>query len=239
VTRVFQGRELNTEYIFGLFAERAKDTDKVSLIGVPYAYQFQKFSANDNIVSVAVLVYVYFPALKQSLPLEIDVWFTYDAAGKGQIAQYDTTFRFWDPLINATVAAWGQKAQVGDAAATQKWLATNIIEGICNTHQDNCKGANKQYPSKQACLATLGTKIRFGQPSEAGRDTVICRMVHEPMVPLRPSVHCPHIGPTGGDMCIDSPDYEQLVLEPVFDNLPFIPKGRKSQLNNGKKLGVF
>lgn len=30
------------------------------------------------------------------------------------------------------------------------------------------------------------------------------------MVKYRPEVHCPHIGPTGGDMCIDR-DYAQVV----------------------------
>ena len=40
-----------------------------------------------------------------------------------------------------------------------------------------------------------------------GRDTLLCRMVHQNMVPLRPEVHCPHIGPSGGGYCVDTPSY--------------------------------
>jgi hypothetical protein len=34
-------------------------------------------------------------------------------------------------------------------------------------------------------------------------DNLVCRHLHVPMLPLRPNVHCPHIGPSGGGMCID------------------------------------
>lgn len=41
-------------------------------------------------------------------------------------------------------------------------------------------------------------------------DNLVCRHLHVPMLPLRPSVHCPYINPTGGDMCI-ARDYRQVV----------------------------
>ena len=41
-------------------------------------------------------------------------------------------------------------------------------------------------------------------------------MVHQSMVPLRPDVHCPHIGMTGGGYCNDDVDYLQTVESTYF-----------------------
>lgn len=69
----------------------------------------------------------------------------------------------------------------------------------------------------------------MGVPSESGltfvlftgRNTLLCRMVHQNMVPIRPSVHCPHIGQGGGGYCDDDMSYMQTVTEPYFTNYPF------------------
>jgi len=39
VTRTFDGRELNTEYLFGLFANVAGDPNPFSLLRVPISYE--------------------------------------------------------------------------------------------------------------------------------------------------------------------------------------------------------
>lgn len=54
-----------------------------------------------------------------------------------------------------------------------------------------------------------------------GRNTVLCRMVHQNMVPLRPAVHCPHIGPSGGGYCVDTPSYAETVGANYFSNYKF------------------
>ena len=46
-------------------------------------------------------------------------------------------------------------------------------------------------------------------------------MVHQNMVPFRPTIHCPHIGPTGGGYCDDTPDYMGTVTQEYFSNYPF------------------
>ena len=46
-------------------------------------------------------------------------------------------------------------------------------------------------------------------------------MVHQNMVPFRPAVHCPHIGPTGGGYCDDDKTYDQTVTQDYFTNYPF------------------
>ena len=55
-TRTFTGRELNTEYLFGLFANLAASPTSISLLGVPLSYEVLKFSANDYISSAATRV---------------------------------------------------------------------------------------------------------------------------------------------------------------------------------------
>lgn len=45
------------------------------------------------------------------------------------------------------------------------------------------------------------------------------------MVPLRPEVHCPHIGPTGGGMCADDRTYIGNLEENYFVNSPFLAPG--------------
>ena len=48
-------------------------------------------------------------------------------------------------------------------------------------------------------------------------------MVHQNMVPLRPTVHCPHIGPTGGGYCTDDVSYVETLNANYFTNSPYIP----------------
>jgi len=65
--------ELNTEYIFGLFSTLAT-SKQFSLLGVPVSYDFSHFAAQQNIVSVALIVNFYYAAFNITVPLEIDVW---------------------------------------------------------------------------------------------------------------------------------------------------------------------
>lgn len=52
ITRTFKGRELNTEYLFGLFANLASvSPGAISLLGIPLSYEIVHFTANQNIVS--------------------------------------------------------------------------------------------------------------------------------------------------------------------------------------------
>lgn len=51
ITRTFKGRELNTEYLFGLFANLAETPESLNLLGVPVSYEILHFAANENVVS--------------------------------------------------------------------------------------------------------------------------------------------------------------------------------------------
>ena len=54
VTRTFDGRELNTEYLFGLFANLADNPGSISLLGVPTSYEILNFVGNGNVASSQV-----------------------------------------------------------------------------------------------------------------------------------------------------------------------------------------
>lgn len=58
ITRTFDGRELNTEYLFGLFANLAtstNDSNAFSLLGIPMSYEITHFAASQNIASASTL----------------------------------------------------------------------------------------------------------------------------------------------------------------------------------------
>lgn len=96
------------------------------------------------------------------------------------------------------------------------------MKSICQTHEKHCTGANQQYDDTASCVKFLTEGVRFGQDYELGQDTLLCRSVHQQMVQYRPEVHCPHIGPTGGGMCVDDQTYEGKVREDYFTHIPFV-----------------
>jgi len=65
--------QLNTEYVFGLFAH-ITDT-QFTLFGIPQAYNIVHFAAHENIVSVVVIVEFNVTSLGNRLGYsEIDLW---------------------------------------------------------------------------------------------------------------------------------------------------------------------
>ncbi|CAF3090796.1 unnamed protein product [Rotaria sp. Silwood2] len=78
-----------------------------------------------------------------------------------------------------------------------------IIGLICTAAQTFCNGILQQYSSVDDCTQYLMTKVPYGSYDRGDQGTVACRAIHAYFVPLLPSVHCPHVGPTGGGACTD------------------------------------
>lgn len=201
LTRTFDGPELNTEYLFGLFSNLALNPETITLLGYPTKYNVVHFAANENIASAATIIDFFFPAINVSVPVQIDTWNMFNA--DGQILQYDATFRWFQYLFDTLITTAMTKFRLPTKELMVARFQNLIAAGICNTHQTYCNGSNIQYESRDACMGLLTNQTRFGQPYELGANTLVCRMVHENMIPYRPDVHCPHIGPTGGGMCAD------------------------------------
>ncbi|KAL8723583.1 MAG: hypothetical protein Q9225_000125 [Loekoesia sp. 1 TL-2023] len=228
ITRTFEGRELNTEYIFGLFANlAAARPGVVTLLGVPLSYEILHFAANQNVVSSLTRFHFNFTALNLVLPVEIDAWNTYNPLG--QISQYDATFKHWQWTVDYLLQAAGKKFGTNSTQATVGLLAKVIAKSICQTSMTYCNGTNTQYHSQEECEGFLTGEIRFGEAYELGKNTLLCRMVHQNMVAYRPEVHCSHIGKSGGGYCNDDKSYPQTVMENYFTRSPYIPYGLSGQ----------
>ncbi|KAL8919211.1 MAG: hypothetical protein Q9172_005084 [Xanthocarpia lactea] len=223
ITRTFDGRELNTEYLFGLFANLARaEAGAITLLGLPLSYEILHFAASQNVVAALTRFQFNFTALNLVIPVEIDAWNTYNA--KGQITQYDATFKHWQWTFEYLIAAAGKKFGTNSTEATVRVLTQTIATSICGTAMQNCNGTNAQYTSREECFNFLTKNIRFGQAYELGRNTLLCRMVHQNMVPFRPDVHCSHIGKTGGGKC-DDKTFLQTVGQGYFTRSPLVPFG--------------
>jgi hypothetical protein len=212
ITRTFDGDELNREYIFGLFA----DPDHVSLVGVPIAYNITQFTANDNIASATTVVTFNASTFGVLIPVTIDTWIEFNPDGK--IAQYDAVFRWFDYLLDFLLQGVATKINATSPDLAVSYVSDVLAKTICATHEQHCTGSNQQYTDTAACYDFLTKTTRFGKGYELGRNTLLCREVHEHMVQYRPDVHCPHIGPSGGGYCVDDMNYSQTVLQRYFND---------------------
>ncbi|TVY83101.1 hypothetical protein LSUE1_G005917, partial [Lachnellula suecica] len=214
ITRTFDGRELNTEYLFGLFANLAANPDLLTILGVPVSYEVTHFSANQHIAAAQTRFIFNFTSLGLVLPVIIESWNTWNA--KGEITQYNASFKYWQWMVDTVIGASMPLLNATTPAEAVQILTSKVAASICNTAQTFCNGENTQYDSMASCYQYLTQETRFGASYEVGRDTLLCRIVHQNMVPFRPSVHCNHIGPTGGGYCTDDTTYVSTVMNKYF-----------------------
>ncbi|QDS72133.1 hypothetical protein FKW77_003971 [Venturia effusa] len=224
ITRTFVGRELNTEYVFGSFAQVGK-TNRLNLLGVPETWNMTHWTAFQNNANFAVTFQMFLPVLNVTLPLEIWTWVSFNS--NGEISQYDATFRYVEYYLETILTLGARVLKATSPQMAMMNLQKILANNICETAQNCCTGANTQYASYNACYEFLTSGIvPLGRPYQGGRNTVFCRMIHEPMVSYRPSEHCPHIGPQGGGMCNDDFNYTDKVQGPwtFFSNAPWLPR---------------
>nr|GAT43385.1 predicted protein [Mycena chlorophos] len=84
----------------------------------------------------------------------------------------------------------------------------NTLNTLCAAQASTCVGANQVYTSPEQCYEILSQRD-FGDWDEVWGDNVICRTLHVRLALIRPEVHCPHVGPTGGGKCVYA-DYVQV-----------------------------
>jgi hypothetical protein len=111
----------------------------------------------------------------------------------GAVAFYDA----WIPNL----ALWNTLSE-GGADFSNPFVQVATIHQLCPVIQERCVGANQQYSSVKECVATLWAK-KFGTYDEVWGDNVVCRTIHTILTQVRPDVHCPHVGPTGGMKCVN------------------------------------
>ncbi|BGP12390.1 hypothetical protein JCM10213_002005 [Rhodosporidiobolus nylandii] len=214
VTTTFEGQELNTEYLFGLFSG-VRNENSTSIIGYPASQTIQALVVEPPIVYFSAIVQLAYPTLNLSVPVQLDVTTAWNDDLK--IISYDAAFRRWSQQFKYAsdhIAPQIAKElnETYDPVSTNKTalFARKAAIELCSTAMDHCTGDNQQYDSYEQCYIFLTEERPFGEATEGGLDTTWCRYIHRNMVPYRPNVHCSHIGPSGGDMCIER-DYLDIV----------------------------
>jgi len=89
------------------------------------------------------------------------------------------------------------------------------VDQTCARHNLYCTGANQQYATYDDCVAFMHT-LTFGSPDINQGNSTQCRWWHSILSKLRPSIHCPHVGPTGGGVCV--PYHLPSLYDPFFPN---------------------
>ncbi|KAF7367641.1 hypothetical protein MSAN_00827700 [Mycena sanguinolenta] len=223
VTGTFMGRELNTEYIFGLFSGLATGSPKSTpLVGIPLNGTLVDLVVENNVmIATTRREFNWTVAI---VPTLWQVKFMFN--DEGLVTQYDAILyrasalfaNIWPKLAKRLKKELGLPRATSDNFA----IHTRAARDVCSQHEKYCLGPNKQYKSIEACMEFVLHKIPLGEVWQGGQNTAFCRYVHTPMLPLRPSVHCPHVGPTGGDMCFDH-SYESLLENPFAQPFSALP----------------
>lgn len=73
---------------------------------------------------------------------------------------------------------------------------------LCTAVIGACTGANAQFADMADCTSwCAGARIPTGTAGEMSGNTLECRIYHAGVARMMPAVHCPHAGPTGGEVC--------------------------------------
>lgn len=80
---------------------------------------------------------------------------------------------------------------------------TPTCASYCTAVMANCAGDDAQYASEQACLDHCGTSAGWdaGAATDTDGNTIGCREYHAGVAATDAALHCPHAGPSGGNVC--------------------------------------
>ncbi|KAK4184945.1 hypothetical protein QBC35DRAFT_33665 [Podospora australis] len=189
----FTGFEHSIEYFFALSPLPQANAARAAITRAQIT-EFQS-QCEDTASSVVYLhCSVFDPGApdhgKPLPPLKQVAFWKFDK--EGAVLKYDA----WIPNLNSWVEM-ATAARISDVD-----FQVSSISQICATTQIMCQGSNRQWDSMTECVATL-LKKNYGSYDEAWGDNIVCRTIHLVLTQVRPDVHCPHVGPTGGGKCVD------------------------------------
>ncbi|GAW08269.1 secreted protein [Lentinula edodes] len=204
VITTFVGQDLNAEFLFGLFYQDTLLDTTTQLIGIPSGMTIQSAVVEPPVVAVSYISDMAFPTVNLSIPLQIDMFMAFDDDSM-KVVSYDAILRRIDELMAYTAPYLAP--QIAEELNSTSTNVTELIQlktaaDVCAVSSLYCTGEFQQYDSQDACL-TFMEALPFGESWQGGMNTGWCRYIHKNLVQFRPDVHCPHIGPTGGDMCRD------------------------------------
>jgi len=173
-------------------------------------YTLRQYSEDGNIVSATVDFQAQPTKLGTSLGIKPSIdtetaFFLFDDHGK--ILQYDA--------IEENQYSWSKHTSVSSDDNVNK---AGMVQLICGAHAQYCTGNYAQYKSVDECTNFMNT-LPLGNPDYANQNNVLCRTIWSLVTAIRPKVHCPTLGSTGGKRCLDSNTYESYYNN--FFPLPF------------------
>ena len=174
-TRTLHGGQLNTEYIFGSF-RRLATTSITSLLGFSIHHKLNHFASKGSIVAAAEVVWFDCSVINETIPVEIDAWFVFDKSGR--VSRYDVTFRRLEWVLDHIVGRFIQRAGLG-LNEGRKLLESHLIRQVCQTASTYCVGRLSQYDDIPQCVDFLSWKFGSGTAYEFGRNTLLCRILHQ------------------------------------------------------------
>ena len=104
-----------------------------------------------------------------------------------------------------TTSASGDMSIVQDLSSSG---SAPTCAAYCSKIQMNCvadgdAGSNVQYPDSATCNSYCNSAAGWpaGSVGDTSGNTIGCRLYHAGAAAADPVTHCPHAGPTGGDVC--------------------------------------
>jgi len=94
-------------------------------------------------------------------------------------------------------------------------FVNGVINAMCGVASSLCTPESTGYASVSDCVSFLHT-LPVGNQGSANRNNIFCRGNWLPILPNRPSVHCPTIGRTGGARCLDTNNYNNDYINDPF-----------------------
>ncbi|KAL0566950.1 hypothetical protein V5O48_015048 [Marasmius crinis-equi] len=149
ITTTFIGNDLNTEYVFGLFAE-ANDLNTTQIIGVPTKVTLAELVVQPPMVWASVIVDIFQKTISTTIPIQFDFAVRFDE--NLLISSYDATIRRFPQAIKyVTPKLAVQMAQELNVTIT---ATTDVVKDIvtrraaidiCQLETQYCTGDNQQY----------------------------------------------------------------------------------------------
>ncbi|PBK88470.1 hypothetical protein ARMGADRAFT_970953 [Armillaria gallica] len=190
------GIENNTEFLYGV-PTKVMQANTTQIIGYPTNASVESLSIQHSVVSASVVFSMYHATMSLTTPLQVDLWLNFDddlliSAYDLSIRNFPKAFSFLASVLSDQIAHEMSVGNSTDAASSR------MAADICTAALEYCTGGNQQYDSYDSCFETLSRNVTMDS-----LDQTFCRYFVKDMVPSRPSIHCPSLGPSGGDTCFN------------------------------------
>lgn len=74
----------------------------------------------------------------------------------------------------------------------------------CDQSLQTCTEGNAVFGSRAQCNEACARYPQNGEVDDKSGNTLQCRFTHLGFAKTDPNIHCPHTGPEGGGICVDS-----------------------------------